>query len=126
VRREDEPDEEVGAVRGRARDGVGDPRRPVLHPHVDGHVELALERGALGLGDLVERRDADPAVARDELVDRLLRDRPPAADVGEVGRDVLDARRAPVGHEDDGAPHFRATPVTIPARCARHPRGIRL
>ena len=71
-------------------------------PDVDGEPELALERGALRLGDLVQRRaPADAPVALDELLDRLRADGPAAADVLEVGGDVLEPRRAPVGHQDD-------------------------
>ena len=100
-------------------DGVRDPRLPVLHPNEDGNPELLLEPGALRLGDLVQGGDAEPAVARDELVDGLLAGGPPATDVLEVGRDVLEPGGASVGHQhDSGVP--RHSPVTHSGHSARH------
>ena len=63
----------------------------MFHPHEDGNAELLLESGALRLRDLVQGGDAEAAVAGDELVDRLLAGGPPATDVLEVGRDVLES-----------------------------------
>ena len=64
VRREDEPDDRVGAARDGQVDCLGDPRRPVLHAGVDREAELPLEPRARPLGHVVERRaSADPPVA---------------------------------------------------------------
>src|SRR5207253_785817 len=60
------------------------------------------------LGDRVERRavlDPEASVALDEVVEQLGPDRPPAADVGVVGRHVRQPLRASVGHQDDGGFH---------------------
>ena len=76
----------------------------MAHAGEDGDPELGLERGAGRLGDLVERvrvLDPEPAVARDEVLEVLGLDRPAAADVGVVGRHVLEPVRRPVGHQDD-------------------------
>src|SRR5437016_5167176 len=54
VRREDEAGDRLGAGGERPLDGLGDPRTPVTHPRVDREAELALERGARSLRDLVE------------------------------------------------------------------------
>src|SRR5581483_1030613 len=76
VRREHDADDRLGAVGEGRLDRLGDPRLPVLHADEDRHSELALERGALALGDLVERRaPADPAVALLQLLDGVLGDR---------------------------------------------------
>src|SRR5207247_411869 len=67
--------------------------------------ELDLERGTCRLGDLVERvRVLDPerAVAGDEVVEVLGRDRPATADVGVVRRHVLEPVRRAVRHEHHG------------------------
>ncbi len=92
VRREDEADDRFGAARERRFRSVADARRPVLHAGEHRQLELPLERGARLLGDRVQRRrvlDPEPAVALDEIVEVLGRDRPPAADVrvvrGHVG-----------------------------------------
>ena len=87
---------------------VGDARRPVLHAREDRQPELALERGARLLGDRVQRRrvlDPEAAVALDEVVEVLGRDRPPAADVGVVGRHVREPLRRAVRHQDDRFAH---------------------
>jgi hypothetical protein len=88
VRRKHESDDAVRL--GGAGCGLGDVRRPVLHP------ELAFERGAGRLGDLVERvrvLDTEPPVALDEVGELLGRDRPAAANVGVVGGYVGEALR---------------------------------
>ena len=104
VRREHEPDDRPGARRERALRRLGDPRRPVRMPGEDRQAELRLERRPRPLGDLVERLrllDAERAVALDEVVEVLGRDRPAAADVGVVGGDVLEALGRAVRHQDD-------------------------
>ena len=71
-----------------------DPRPPVLHADVDRHGELALERGALRLRDLVQRRaTADAPVALGQLATACSETGRPAADVLEVGADVLQPSR---------------------------------
>ena len=93
---EHERDDALRAVGQGRVDRVGDPGVPVLHAHEDREAGLDLERGALGLGDLVERRAAaDAPVALGQLGHGLRPDRPPAADVLEVGRDVLGALGLP-------------------------------
>ena len=108
VRCEHEPDELVGPVRERSLDRLGDPRPPVAHARVDRQAELGLERGAGRLGDLVEGvrlLDPEPSVALDEALEQLWLDRSPAADVGVVGRDVLEPVGRAVRHQDDGGGH---------------------
>ena len=73
MRGEHEPDERLGSALERGLDRVGDSRPPVLHADEDRRPELAFERGALALRDLVERRaPADPAIALGQLIDRFL------------------------------------------------------
>jgi len=116
VRCEDEPDDPLCPFAERLVGGLCDARRPVLHADVDGRAQFVLERGALALGDLVQRgRAPDSTVALDELGHGFGAHRPPAADVLEVGRDVLGAGRAPVGHQDDGGFHFRLFPRAMGA-----------
>ena len=55
VRREDEPDDDLGAAVECALDGVGDARLPVPHACVDGQRERLLERSARLLRDGVQR-----------------------------------------------------------------------
>ena len=77
-------------------------------PVKTGMPEPGLERGAGRLGDLVQRvrlLDPEPPVARDEILEVLGRDRPAAADVGVVGRHVLEPVRRPVRHQDDRRAH---------------------
>ncbi len=106
VRREHEADDRVGAALDRAVDGLGDPRRPVLHARVDREAELALQPCARPLGHVVERRaPADPPVALRELLDRLVGHRPARADVLEIRPDVREVGRAPVGHQHDRRLH---------------------
>ena len=117
VRREHEADECARAGGERRSDGVRDARRPVLHAGVDRQAELGLERGPRRLGDRVQRvrvLDPEAAVAVDEIVEVLGRDRPAAADVRVVGRDVGDPLRRAVGHQDDGGVAHRpdASPDT--------------
>src|SRR5262245_16395494 len=114
VRREDEPDDQVGAALDGAVDRLGDSRRPVLHARVDGEANLALEPPARRLGDLVEGRAANPPVALGELLDRLVGDRPARADVLEVRPDVREVGRAPVRHEDDRRFHAAVRSWTSP------------
>ena len=102
VRREHEADDRLGACGERRFRGVGDARRPVLHAGEDGQLELALERGARLLGDRVQRRrvlDPEPAVALDEIVEVLGRDRPAAADVGVVRGHVGEPLGRAVRHQ---------------------------
>src|SRR5204863_736575 len=84
VRRENEPDDFLGA-RGKCRlRRIRDPRGPMLHPGEDRQAELGLERRARLLGDRVEGRgvlDAEPPIALDEVGEMLGRDRTAAADV---------------------------------------------
>ena len=108
MRREDDPGDHVSAFGERSLGGVGDARRPVLHPREDRQGELGLERCSCLLGDCVQRRrlfDAEQAVALDEVREVLGRDRPAAPDVGVVRRDVGEALRRAVGHQDDRGAH---------------------
>ena len=117
MRREHEPDDDVGAGRERGLGRLGDARRPVLHAGEDRQPELALERGARLLGDRVERvvlLDAEAAVALDEVLEVLRRDRPAAADVGVVR-----------GHVRRGARASR-TPSARPRRSYARLHGARL
>ncbi len=78
--------------------------RAQLEEAIAGRAELALERGARRLGDRVQRvrlLDAEPAIPVDQALEVLGRDRPAAADVGVVRRDIRDALRRPVGHQHD-------------------------
>ena len=89
---EHERDDALGAVGERCVDRVRDPGVPVLHAHEHGEARLLLESGTLSLGDLVERRaPADAAIALGQRLDRLRPNGPAAADVLEVGGDVLRA-----------------------------------
>jgi hypothetical protein len=115
VRGEDEPDDALRACRDRGGRGVGDPRRPVLHPGEHRQAELDLERRPRPLGDLVQGirvLDPEAPVALGQLGDQLRSNRSPAADVCVVGRNVLDPLRRPVRHQDDGSRH-----VTVSSRC---------
>ena len=124
VRRQDDADDRLGAAGERPLDGLGDARPPVLHPDEDGRAQLALERGPLGLGRVVERRaPADPPVALGQLLDRAWRDRLALAHVGEIGGHVLGARRAPVGHEDDRELHAATCAVCSCTSSTRRPRS---
>src|SRR3954447_8327931 len=106
VRREHEADDPRRAPGQRGGDRLGDAGAPVLHPDEDRDAELTLERRALRLGDVVERRpSADPAVALGQLLDGFVGDRLAAADVLEVRPDVVRARRASIGHQDHGIAH---------------------
>src|SRR5204863_2177214 len=85
---------------------------PVLHANEDWQPELALQAGALGLRDLVERRAAaDSPVALAQLLDRLLRDRTVLANVGEVSGHVVSRHRASVRHQDHGCLHTATVAV---------------
>ena len=55
MRREHEPDDDLGTARERAFDGVGDARLPVAHACVDGQRERLLEGSTRLLRDGVER-----------------------------------------------------------------------
>jgi hypothetical protein len=71
VRREHEPDDRGRSARERAVHGVGNPRRPVLHPREDGQPQLPLERGPRPLRDLVQRvpiLDPEPSVAGGQIL----------------------------------------------------------
>ena len=108
MRRQHEADDDVGARRERRLRGVGDARRPVLHAGEDRQAELVLERGARLLGDRVQRivlLDPEPAVARDEIVEVLGRDRPAAADVRVVRGHVREPLGRAVRHQDDRGIH---------------------
>ena len=108
VRREHEPDDEVGAARDGTIGRVRDARSPVLHPGEHRQPELAFQSGTRLLGQRVQRivlLDAERAVAGDEIVEVLGRDRPPTADVRVVGGDVLEPLGRPVCHQDDGSAH---------------------
>ena len=120
VRREHKADDAVGAVCHRGVGGLGDARRPMLHAGEHREVELALESGAGLLGDRVQRRgllDAEPPVARDEILEMLRRDGPAAADVRVVRGHVGEAFGRPVRHQDDCVRH--APPPCSPARAPR-------
>ena len=106
VRCEHEPDEHLGSALECRLDRLGDSRPPVLHADEDRRPELLLERSALRLGDLVERRAAaDPAVALGQLVDRLLRDRTALADVRQIRGHVLGGRWTAVRHQNHRGVH---------------------
>src|SRR5580765_144749 len=106
MRREDQADDLVGAAVDGSIDGLGDSRRPVLHPGIDGKAELALEARARPLGHIVERRPAaDPPVALGQLLDGLVRDRTAGANVLEVRADVREVGRAAVRHQHDRGLH---------------------
>ena len=97
-------------------------RMPVQHRQP----ELRPERGARRLGDGVERRgrvgvvDPERAVAVDEVVEQLPPDRPAAADVGVVGRDVREPVGRAVRHQDH---RRRAHAATVMRRALAHERG---
>ena len=129
VRGEHETDNRLRAAGDCSLRRVGDPRRPVLHPGEDGHVELALERRARLLGDRVERRsvlDPEQAIPLDEIVEQLRSNRLPAADVRVVRGDVAEPLGRPVGHQDDGdrrsSRHSRVTPSSRCLAPRRRPR----
>ena len=120
VRREHQPDDPLGTVCHRCIGGVGDARRPVLHPGEHRKLELALERCTGLLGDRVQRRgllDPEPAVPRDEILEMLGRDGPPASDVRVVRGHVGQSFGRPVRHQDDCVRH--APPPCSPARAPR-------
>ena len=125
MRREHEPDDlSVAAPASAPLDRLGDARSPVAHPGEDGQAELGLERGARRLGDLVQRvrlLDPEPPVPRDEIVEVLRADRPAAADVGVVGRHVLQAVRRAVRHQDDGGAHTGTRAVCSCTNARRRP-----
>ena len=107
VRREHEADDGSRAGRESALCGVGDAGRPVLHAGEDGDLlrcELTRERSASGFGDRVEWvrvLDAEAAVALDEILEVLRRDRAPAADVAVVRRHVGEPLGRAVRHQDN-------------------------
>ena len=108
VRRQHEPDDLLCAGSKRCVGGVGNSRRPVLHPGEHRHLELVLERGSRLLGDRVERRrvlDAQPPVALDEIGEVLRRDWTAAADVRVVGEHVRQPLRRAVRHQYDSCLH---------------------
>ena len=108
VRREHQADDRVGAACDRPVGRLLDVRRPVLHAGEDREPEPLGQAGARLLGDRVQRvrlLDAEPAVAVDEVVEQLGCDRPAAADIGVVGRDVRQPVRRPVRHQNDRSAH---------------------
>ena len=120
VRRQHDADQARRIAGERPVHRLHDPRPPVLHADEDRDPELALQRRALRLGDLVERRaTADPPVALGQLGDRLVRDRPAAPDVLQVRPHILRRRRAPIRHQHDRVAHsatclFRPRPRDSP------------
>jgi hypothetical protein len=107
VRREDEADGTSDSVLDHLADDVLDPRRPVAHAEVAAKVlpELGGERVDLTARDLEEGRSAaDRAVALPDLVDHRTGRRTPAANVRQVARNLLERRRAAVGHDEDADP----------------------
>ena len=117
MRREHVTDDCLHAGAQRRLGRVGDARRPVLHAGVDGDVaKLAFERGARFFCDRVQRRavlDPKAPVALDQVVEQLGSNRPAAANVGVVRRDVGKPLRRAVCHQHNGrARQTRASTVT--------------
>ena len=124
VGREDEPDDLRRPTGERLLDCVGDARIPVAHAGEDGQAQVCLERGARRLGDLVQRirlLDPQPPVPRDEIVQALGADRPAAADVGVVGRHVLQTIWRAVRHQDDRGAHTATRAVCSCTNARRRP-----
>ena len=112
VRREDEADDDVRAGRQGRPDSVCNAGRPVLHAREHRHGELTLERGARVLRDRVQRvvlLHPEAAIARDEVVEVLRRDRPSAADVRVVRGHVVEPLGRAVRHQHDRRFHTGAS-----------------